>query len=31
VFDADVGLLEVDEENVKIHVEFPTLLDDLLK
>jgi hypothetical protein len=30
VFDAIVGLLEVDEENVKIHVEFSALRSGFL-
>ncbi len=31
VLDAVISLLEVDEENVKVHVEFSAFLDDLLK
>jgi hypothetical protein len=31
VLNAVVSLLEVDEENVKVHVEFPTFLNDLLE
>jgi hypothetical protein len=31
MLDTVISLLEVDEDNVKIQVEFPALLDDLLK